>query len=47
MSYYVDLAVDVPKLSQFDKTKEISNLANVTLAEGLDFGYKKCYTNNV
>ena len=41
MSCYVDLAVDVTKLSQFDKIKEISNLAIVTLADGLDFGSKK------
>ena len=41
MSCYIDLAVDVTKLSQFDKIKEISNLAIVTLADGLDFGSKK------
>ena len=41
MSYYVDLAVDVAKLSQFDKIKKISDLANAILADGVDFGYKK------
>ena len=41
MSCYVDLAVDVAKLLQFDKIKKISDLANVILADGVDFGYKK------
>ena len=41
MSCYVDLAVDVTKLSQFDKIKEISDLANAILANGVDFGYRK------
>ena len=41
MSCYVDLAVDVAKLSQFDKIKKVSDLANVILADGVDFGYKK------
>ena len=38
MSCYVDLTVDVTKLPQFDKIKNISDLANAILA---DFGYKK------
>ena len=41
MSCYVDLTVDVTKLPQFDKIKEISDLANAILADGVDFGYKK------
>ena len=41
MLCYVDLTVDVTKLSQFDKIKEISDLANAILADGVDFGYKK------
>ena len=41
MSCYIDLAVDVTKLSQFDKIKEISNLVNAILADSVDFGYKK------
>ena len=41
MSCYVDLGVDVTKLSQFDKIKEISDLANAILANGVDFGYRK------
>ena len=41
MSCYVDLNVDVTKLPQFDKIKEISDLANAILADGEDFGYKK------
>ena len=28
-------------LCLFDKIKEISDLANATLADGVDFGYKK------
>ena len=40
MSCFVDLTVDVTKLPQFDKTKEISDLANAILADGVDFGYK-------
>ena len=47
MSCYFDLAVDVTKLSQFDKIKKLSELANVTLADGIDFGYEKCYTSKV
>ena len=41
MSCYVDLTADVMKLPQFDKIKEISDLANAILADGEDFGYKK------
>ena len=41
MSCYIDLAVDVTKLSQFDKIKEISDLVNAILADSVDFGYKK------
>ena len=41
MSRYVDLAVDVTKLLQFDKIKEISDLANIILANGVNLGYKK------
>ena len=41
MSCYVGLTVDVTKLSQFEKIKEISDLANAILANGVDFGYKK------
>ena len=41
MSCYVHLTADVTKLPQFDKIKEISDLANAILADGVDFGYKK------
>ena len=41
MSFYVDLAVDVKKLLQFDKIKESLDVANAILAEGEDFGFKK------
>ena len=41
MSYYVDLTADVTKLPQLDKIKEVSDLANAILADGVDFGYKK------
>ena len=41
MSCYIDLVVDVTKLSQFDKIKEISDSANAILADGVDIGYKK------
>ena len=41
MSCHVDQFVDVTKLPQFDKIKEISDLANASLADGADFGYKK------
>ena len=40
MSCFVALTVDVTKLPQFDKIKEISDLANAILADGVDFGYK-------
>ena len=39
MSCYVDLTVDVTKLPQFGKIKEISNLSNAIFAGGVDFGY--------
>ena len=45
--YYVDLTADVTKLRQFDKIKEISDLANAILADGVNFGYKNCYTSKV
>ena len=41
MLCYVDLAIDVTKLPQFDKIKEMSDWANAILADGVDFGYKK------
>ena len=41
MSCYVDLTIDVTKLPQSDKIKEISDLVNAILAEGVDFCYKK------
>ena len=47
MSYYVDLTVDVTKLPQSDKIKEISDLVMVILAGSVDFDHKKCHTNNI
>ena len=41
MSCYVDLTVDVTKLPQSDKIKEISDLANAILTDGVHFSYKK------
>ena len=41
MSCYVDLTVDVAKLPQFDKIKEISDLANAILPDDVDFCYQK------
>ena len=41
MASYVDLAVDVSKLSKFDKIKKMSDLANAIVADGVNFGYKK------
>ena len=41
MSCYVDLTVDVKKLLQFDKIKEVSDPAKAILPDGMDFGYKK------
>ena len=41
MSCYVDLTNDVTKLPQFDRIKELSDLANAILSDGVDFGYKK------
>ena len=40
-NYNVDLIVDVTKLPQFDKIKEISDWGNAILANCVDFGYKK------
>ena len=40
-SCYVNLTVDITKLPQFDKIKEISDLVNIILADDVDFGYKK------
>ena len=47
MSCCVDLTVDVTKQPQSDKIKEISDLGNANLGDSVDFGYKKCYTNNI
>ena len=47
MSCYVDLTVDVTKQPQSDKIKEISDLGKANLGDSVDFGYKKCYTNNI
>ena len=47
ISCYVDLAVDVTKLPQSDKIKQISDLANAILADCVDCGYKNCHTNNI
>ena len=47
MSCYVDLTVDVTKQPQSDKIKEIPDLGNANLGDSVDFGYKKCYTNNI
>ena len=41
MSCYKDLTVDVTKLPQFYKIKEVLDLSNVVLADGVDLGYKK------
>ena len=41
MPCYVDFTSDVTKLPQFDKIKEISDLENAILADGVDFGYKR------
>lgn len=41
MSCYVDLAVDVNKLPQFDKIKEIYDLSNAILVGDDNFGYKE------
>ena len=41
MSRYVDFIVGVTKLLQFDKIKEVSDLSNAILADGVGFGYKK------
>ena len=39
MSFYVDLAVDVEKLLQFEKIKESLDVANAILADGEDSGF--------
>ena len=41
MSCYVDLVVDIPKLSQFDNIKKNPDLANAILAHRVDFGCQK------
>ena len=41
MSCYVDLTIDVTKLPQSDKIREISGLANSILVDGVGFGYQK------
>ena len=40
MSFYVDVAVEVTKVLQLYTIKEISDLVNAILADGVDFGYK-------
>ena len=47
MSCYVDLTVDVTKLLPFDTIKEISDLANAILADGVDFAYEKMLYNQL
>ena len=47
VSCYVDLAVDVTKLLPFDTIKEISDLANAILADGVDFAYEKMLYNQL
>lgn len=41
MSCYVDLAVDINKLPQFNKIKEIYGLSNAILVGGDNFGYEE------
>ena len=41
ISSYVDLTLDVKKLPQFDKIKEILDLAILVFGFGMFFGYKK------
>ena len=41
ISCYVDLTADVTELPQFYKIKEVLDLSNVILADGVDLGYKK------
>lgn len=41
MSCYFDLAVDVNKLPQFDKIKEIYDLPNAILVDGDNFRHKE------
>ena len=45
MSCYIDLTVD--GTTSIDKIREISDMVNAILAGGVDFDYKKCYTNNI
>ena len=40
MSFYVDVAVEVTKVLQLYTIKEISDLVNAILADGVDSGYK-------
>ena len=40
MSFYVDVAVEVTNVLQLYTIKEISDLLNAILADGVDFGYK-------
>ena len=47
VSCYVDLAVDVTKLLPFDTIKEILDLANAILADGVDFAYEKMLYNQL
>ena len=41
MFCYVDLVVDITKVSQFDKIKEISDLTNAILVDVFGFGYNE------
>ena len=41
MFCYVDLVVNVTKVSQFDKIKESSDLTNAILVDVFDFGYNE------
>ena len=40
MTCYVDLAAGIEELSQYVEVKEISNLANDILTNGIDSGYE-------
>ena len=40
MACYVDLAAGIEELSQYVRVKEISNLANDILTNGIDSGYE-------
>ena len=41
MLCYLDRTVDVKRPPRFDKIKEISDLANTVLADGMHFAYKQ------